>query len=123
MSEYPGMQYNRRNTILPLSPFPPPRACQRYSTADEYQVEDAEEDISAAGGDDDDALCNSLSLPARFVLFALKLLVIGSGIVSGNSGTFSSFSSLFFLVFLLPSTSTSSSIFFFSSLLFILMLQ
>ena len=77
MSEYPGMQYNRRNTILPLPPFPPPLACQRYSTADE--VEDAGEDISAAGGDDDDALCNSLSLPARFAFFALKLSVISSG--------------------------------------------
>ena len=72
---------------------PLPLDCQPHSEDDEDHVEDAGDESDAV--DADDALRNSLSLPARLVSIDLKLKIIGLDS-----------SSVFFLGFLFPSSSS-----------------
>ena len=76
------------------------------SEFDEDLIDDVEDESDAVEADD--AIHNSLSLPVRFVSFALKFRILG----------LESSSVFFFLCFMLPSS--SSSFFIFSSSLIVL---
>ena len=76
-----------------LAPIPLPPYCQPHTEVDEDHVEDAGDESDAVEADD--ALHNSLSLPARLVFIALKLKIVDLDS-----------SSVFFLCFMLPSSSS-----------------
>ena len=92
------------NASICWSPIPLPLDLQPHPEVSEDHVEDAGADSDAVEADV--ALHKPLSLPARLVLSALKLTILGLDLDSFSSFS-SSVVSFFLLCFVLPLSSSS----------------